>query len=201
MQSISLDVASIEAKINSFSRELLHNHPVLISQVAEIAQRTLKNVTQFVSLSCRQFYERVNGDPVLPIISKINEYCHHVEKVFNIAGSTPLIGYLSGSIRGLFGVAQIIVGIALMTICETSLIYAEQSKNMSDKPISNLKAISKLGLEQTIHGSLNCLRASAETTVSSCTLFMGNIIFLFPNTSHGRNFEPYFAYGTLENGS
>lgn len=198
MQSITLDLPSIEAKIKSFSHEWLHNHPILISQVAEIAQQTLKNITHFVTLSYRQFSERVNSDSVLPIINKINEYCHHIEKIFNIAGSTPLISRLSGPVRGLLGLAQMIVGISLMTISEASLIYAEQNKGVSEKPISNLKSISKFGLEQIIHGSLNCLRGSAETTVCSYTFFMGNVIFLFPNTSHGRNFEPYFAYGTLQ---
>lgn len=193
-----------EAGPNPSTHELLKTPSASVMQVLAIARNALANTKNFGVLLFNGLQDRVQTTPLSPLILKINIICTDVEKIFNIAGSTPWIGFLAGTVQSIAGQVQAIAGIALMVISELSLIFAEISRvdlnlniKIDPKVVDKWQLLSKLGMELTIHGCLNAIRGTGVALLCSYTFGLGNVILLIPNLSRARNFAPYFEYGTI----
>ncbi|HEV8051017.1 MAG TPA: hypothetical protein VGP47_00870 [Parachlamydiaceae bacterium] len=186
------------------THELLKSHSVSIVHIFTIAQSALKNTKNFSIHLFNSLQDRVFKTPLSPIIGKINSVCTDVEKILNIAGSTPWMGFLFGTLQSVLGQAEAVAGISLMIISELSLIFAEISRvdlnlgiKIEPKAVNKWQILSKFGMELTIHGCLNAIRGTGVALICSYTFGLGNVVLLFPNLSRGRNFSPYFEYGTI----
>lgn len=193
-----------QARSNPLTHDLLKTSSFSITQIIKIAQSALNNTKNFGVLLFNGIQDRVHTTSITPIINNINSLSTDVEKILNIAGSAPWIGFLAGTVQSLAGQAQAIAGIAIMIISELSLIFAEISRadlnlkiKIDPKVVIKWQILSKLGMELTIHGCLNAIRGTGVALLCSYTFGLGNVILLIPNLSRGRNFSPYFEYGTV----
>lgn len=129
------------------------------------------------------------------LIASTNKACSDIERGFNIGGCIPGFGILSGTVRKLLAIGQVIVGVAITALSELGRFIAKQTskEDLSDK----WEMLSRFGLEHILHGCLNIMIGTGEVLAGSYTLGLGNVVFLAPNLINNRNFMPYFAYGSL----
>lgn len=192
----SFSPSAIDANWHSLTTGWVEKSSISINEVFEIAQKAFNNTKESGILLFSQLKDRIRETPLAPIINKTHSICNDIEKIFNIAGSTPWVGFLSGTIRTVFGYSQIISGIALTAISELGLMIANISKT-DIALIPKWQILSKLGIEFTIHGCLNIIRGTGEAMIGTYTFGLGNILLTLPNLSSERNFAPYFPYGSI----
>jgi len=193
MDSLALDPVDYQWYVETYQRV---NTPSPLHQAITTAQTLIQKVQKAASTIFEKIQEKVIQTPLKPILINIIAIGTDLERGLNLASSTPVLCLLSGPLRILIGKAQVIAGSLIAAIGETGLF-------MNAKPEANMESIykwhtiSKLGIEHIIHGCLNILRGTGETYLATYTMGLGNIILLIPNLGHGRNFDPFFGYGTL----
>lgn len=111
----------------------------------------------------------------------------NIEKGFNVAGSIPIVSFISGAVRAVAGKIQALVGAIMATI---GLISYSMTQEFKWKELVND------GNELIVHGALNFFRGVGEATLSASTL-IGNVFLLIPNLMKDDKFSPYFAYGSF----
>lgn len=110
-----------------------------------------------------------------------------VDTAFNIAGSIPVVGALSGSIRcSTYAEIQLVAGIAFMGIG----LFAQA---LSSEP-QEWKRLTSLGVETFKHSFLNLGRGLLEAVLG--LTIVGSPLLLIPNLPRG--FKPwFFEYQTI----
>lgn len=192
------DTEIIDSQWISFANHWIASSSVSVNQVIEVAQKAFQNTKNSTVIAFHALQDKVAKTALSPVMEQIQSICTDVEKIFNIAGCTPWIGVLSGTMRVLFGQAETIAGVALAAISEVGLLITTVTKSDATL-ISKWGVLSKLGIELTIHGCLNIMRGTGELLIGNYTLGLGNVILLIPNLSNQRNFAPYFPYGSITN--
>lgn len=160
-----------------------------------IANDIIKKIQQIAKQGFDHLRQKVGALSLKPIIATTNILGTDIEKIFNVVSCLPFLGMIGSAIRVVCGKVQIIAGLALSSIAEVGL-FLERKENESVLRGKWL-VLSKLGLEQVLHGCLNVLRGTGETILSSYTFGVGNVFLLAPNMCNKREFNPYLEYGTL----
>jgi hypothetical protein len=116
----------------------------------------------------------------------INETFTSVEKKFNIAGSIPLVGVISGSLRSLAGQIQAIAGLVFAAAAVVAQVFdIANSKKWEERSVQ--------GLEYALHGGFNFLRGTLETF--GAAMVIPSLISLGVQFTSKNGFEPIFKYG------
>ncbi len=121
---------------------------------------------------------------------KINNTLTKVEKNFNIAGSLPIVGLVSGPTRAVAGKIQFLAGLAFFAIGAVGIALGKDKKYWTK--------VASFGAEQVIHGALNCIRGYGEFLLAKC-YGLNFMLFIWQNRKDV-GFEPqFFKYGHLSN--
>lgn len=120
------------------------------------------------------------------MITEINKSAHMIEKAFNVAGSLPIIGIFSGTVRAIAGQVQAVAGATF------ALIGLVRQQFSTDAKWSEM---TRAGVEHGMHGMLNVIRGLGESMLS--TLVIGSAIPLAFNLYKTEKFSPYYEYGTM----
>lgn len=158
--------------------------------IAKVAFDNLKTYASGFYFYLQKHVEQID---ITAKAKQANEMCTDAEKIFNMLECLPVIGWISGSIRHLFGQAQAVSGIALAALSETGVYFCSEKEE--DLPLKKKwEHLSKIGIEMVIHGCFNMIRGSIAAYIGSYTLGAGNLLLIAPNMINGRNFNPYYGY-------
>lgn len=113
----------------------------------------------------------------------INEKLNSVEEKFNVAGSIPGVAIISGRLRSVAGMAQIIFG-AIVGL--TVLVGLIVTKNQE------LKTLGERSVEQIFHGFLNFFRGNCESALGM--LIVGPLLLLAFQVKSENGFKPIYKY-------
>lgn len=117
---------------------------------------------------------------------QINETFSAVERNFNIAGSIPFVGVISGSLRSLAGQIQAIAGLIFAVVAVVAQIFDQaNSQKWEERSVQ--------GLEHALHGGFNFLRGTLEAFGAATVI--PSLISLGVQCSSKNGFEPIFKYG------
>lgn len=188
-----INIMAIDPKKSGPTTDVITNAANTYKYMAGSVQTSFQNIQSAAARAFLSFQDKIELTPLPPIIVKANSFCSDAEKILNIAGSVPGLGFISGSARYVFGNVQVITGIGLLSLSEIGrfIVSSAPQEGVLGK---KWEVLSKVGMEYTLHGCLNVLRGSAEVIVGKYTFGFGNAIFLVPNMINGRDFNPYFAY-------
>lgn len=124
----------------------------------------------------------------------INEMATKIETGFNVLGSLPFIGAVSGLLRIVAGKIQIVASAVLVLV---GIIGAAVSRAPHAR--FRFRQMRELGKEHVIHGLLNIIRGAVEffagTSFAGTSLRgFGSLFMLIPNLSQDRMFSPAYKY-------
>ncbi len=135
--------------------------------------------------------------------NKVNRRLTNLEAGFNIAGSIPVVGIVSGATRAALAKVQIIVGASLF-IRGTFGAYCARDKKILGVPATqrthcgkdkeHWNAVASFGAEQTIHGALNIFRGYNEFYLSC---YGANIGLGIWQIFRDKGFAPVVSYGSI----
>jgi hypothetical protein len=117
-------------------------------------------------------------------ISEFNEGLDKLERFFNIAGSIPIVGSVSGSIRASLANVQFVTGVVLGVI------------GLFTRDVSEPKKVQvvHLGVEHIFQSVLNMIRGIGEM-IAAATI-VGSVFFLVPQLIKN-SFAPVYKYGSF----
>lgn len=195
-------VPSLENNFNNTvtpqTKELLFKAYTQTYNAASSVKTSFVNLQQQAITSFEKLKDRISKSAIDPTIKRINDFCCDLERILNLAGCLPGVAVPSGLLRTTIGTAQTISGIAISILGEIgSYLAIKESKEAS--LVTKWNVIAKTGLEYTIHGCLNVVKGSVEASIGGYLFGIGNLLMLAPNVLNGREFRPFFAYGTLSN--
>ncbi len=114
----------------------------------------------------------------------INETFTDMEKVFNIAGSLPVVAIFSSGLRLAAAKIQIAASVVIGGFSLLSLVVSHFSKKWED--------VFLLAGEHLLHGILNLIRASGELLAGFTVI--GSLVFLAYQLLSENRFEPIIKY-------
>ena len=113
-----------------------------------------------------------------------NRSLNNIETIFNIAGSTPFVAVLSGSVRSLAGAVQAFAGMYFGAKGILGMFFFSKSKNCEPLVVT--------GFSHTAHGGLNFLRGIIEH-ILGLTL-IGSVALLMYQLNSDNKFQPLYPY-------
>lgn len=119
---------------------------------------------------------------------QLNNLATKVEHNFNIAGSIPIVGVISGGTRIFSGKIQILASLVFGGVGLTNQVFSDKEK---------WKNMTHAAGEHLIHGVLNVIRAIAEILLGVTVL--GSLGLLAYQSSSETGFDPIISYSNTEN--
>lgn len=119
---------------------------------------------------------------------EIEETLTAVEKQFNIFGSIPIVGCISGALRAIAGKIQFAAGIIIGAIGLILHVFNKDHQKLFPT-----------GAGHAIHGALNLLRGTVECILG--VTLLGSFALLLIQALSTNGFEPTVKYPSMQNKS
>jgi hypothetical protein len=169
-----------------------------IRETISCLQALNEKIQNTVIETFKEIHEHLKPVPFNSIILKMNEIGSNIERGFNIAATVPFIGTMTSAIRITLAKILFLAGAIFASVIE-SIHFIASKAGADNELLYLLRTLSTLGLEYMIHGCLNVIRGASELMIGACTFGLGSVVLIIPNMAAGRNFTPFFGYGSLVN--
>jgi len=120
-------------------------------------------------------------------INDIYDDLTEIETYFNYAGAIPIVGCISGGLRGTISQIQAVASIVLLAAAFFGKIADPSSRKWEN--------LSSFGYENLKHGVLNMLRGTAESVIG--ITIIGSFILYHKQSTSSNQFAPLFPYRKL----
>jgi len=120
-------------------------------------------------------------------VTLIDDSLTEIERMFNLAGSIPIVAIVSGIVRATAGKVQAIAGLVLVGVGNAGQWF---------QPSNSVKweQLTAQGVRHATHGVLNMAVGLGEC-VAGFTI-VGSLVLLVYRTAHG--FDPIYKYQPLD---